>query len=272
VEGGSQDQEDFPEVNTMNMKRYLSNVVTLTEFELRKLRHDSSQIWLRSIQPALWLLVFGEVFTKIRAIPTGGVSYLQFMTPGVLAQSVMFVAIFYGITVVWERDLGLLNKLLSTPAPRSTIVLGKALSAGMRGIFQAIAVLLLAIIIRVQMLLTPFSVIGVFVIIILFGMCFASLSMTLAPLFRTRERMMGIGQAITMPLFFASNAIYPVSLMPDWLKAIAVINPLSYVVDAMRGLLITGDLSSLPTDMLAIMIATVVLVVLASLSFRRIIS
>ena len=256
----------------MTIKRYVSNVLTLTEFELRKLRHDSSQIWLRSVQPALWLLVFGEVFTKIRVIPTGEVSYLQFMTPGVLAQSVMFVAIFYGITVVWERDLGLLNKLLSTPAPRSTIVLGKALSAGVRGIFQAVAVLILALLIRVKILFNPLSVLGVFMIIILFGMCFASLSMSLAPLFRTRERMMGIGQAITMPLFFASNAIYPLSLMPGWLKTIAVINPLSYVVDAMRCLLITGDLSSLPLDILAIATATMVLIVLASLSFRRIIT
>lgn len=84
--------------------------------------------------------------------------------------------------------------------------------------------------------------------------------------------MMGIGQAITMPLFFASNAIYPISMMPGWLKAIATVNPLSYVVDAMRALLVTGDLSNLPMDMLAITIATAVLIALASLSFKRIIS
>jgi ABC-2 type transport system permease protein len=256
----------------MSWKRYWSSVFTLTEFELRKLRHDSSQIWLRSVQPALWLMVFGAVFSQLRAIPTGGFSYLQFMTPGILAQSVMFVAIFYGITVVWERDLGLLNKLLSSPAPRSAIVLGKALSAGVRSIFQAIVVLALALIIRVNLSLSPIDILGVFGIIILFGMCFSSLSMSLAPIFRTRERMMGIGQAITMPLFFASNAIYPISLMPTWLKSIAIINPLSYVVDAMRALLVTGDLSNLSTDMLAIAIATAVLVGLASVNFRRLIS
>jgi len=256
----------------MRAVRYVSSVLTITEIELRKFKHDPSQIWLRSIQPALWLLVFGEVFSKIRAIPTGNISYLQFMTPGVLAQSVMFVAIFYGITVVWERDLGLLNKLLSTPTPRSAIVLGKALSAGIRGIFQAIAVLILALIIRVDLSLNPLDLLGELVVIILFGMCFSSLSMCLAPIFRTRERMMGIGQAITMPLFFASNAIYPISMMPGWLKAIATINPLSYVVDAMRALLVTGDLTNLPMDMLAITIATAVLITLASLSFKRIIS
>jgi ABC-2 type transport system permease protein len=256
----------------MSLKQYCNSVLTLAEFELRKVRHDTSQIWLRSVQPALWLLVFGTVFSQIRGISTGDYSYLQFMTPGVLAQSVMFVAIFYGITVVWERDLGLLNKLLSTPVPRSAIVLGKALSAGVRGIFQAIAVLALALIIRVNLTLTVWSVLGVFIIIILFGMCFSSLSMSLAPIFRTRERMMGIGQAITMPLFFASNAIYPVSLMPAWLKPIVIVNPLSYVVNAMRSLLVTNDFSSMPQDILGLLVATVVLVTLASLAFRKILS
>ncbi|MCJ7791008.1 MAG: ABC transporter permease, partial [Dehalococcoidia bacterium] len=97
-------------------------------------------------------------------------------------------------------------------------------------------------------------------------------SMALASLFRSRERMMGVGQAITMPLFFASNAIYPLSIMPSWLKVIAIGNPLSYVVDAIRALLITGDLSSIAIDILAISITAIVLLVLASLSFRRILS
>jgi ABC-2 type transport system permease protein len=264
------DASHIPENEQMSLKRYLSSAFTLAEFELRKVRHDTSQIWLRSVQPALWLLVFGSVFSQIRGITSGPFSYRQFMTPGILAQSVMFVAIFYGITVVWERDLGLLNKLLSTPVPRSAIVLGKALSAGVRGIFQAIAVLALALIIRVHLSLSILNVLGVFLIIILFGMCFSSVSMSLAPIFRTRERMMGIGQAITMPLFFASNAIYPISLMPGWLKAIAVVNPLSYVVDAMRALLVTGDFSSLAQDILALVIATAAMVTIASLSFRKI--
>jgi ABC-2 type transport system permease protein len=256
----------------MKLKRYAASVFTLTEFELRKLKHDSSQIWLRSVQPALWLLVFGEVFTKIRAIPTEGFSYLQFMTPGVLAQSVMFVAIFYGISVVWERDLGLLNKLLSTPSPRSAIVIGKALSAGVRGVFQAVTVLALALLLRVKLTLTVPTVLGVFGVIVLFGMCFSSFSMCLAPIFRTRERMMGIGQAITMPIFFASNAIYPISLMPGWLKTAASFNPLSYVVDVLRALLVTGDFGRVPVDVCVVLAATAALVTLASLTFRRIIS
>ncbi len=255
-----------------SIKKYLTFTLTMAEWELRKIAHDPSQVLIRSVQPALWLIVFGSVFSKIRDIPTGGISYLQFMTPGILAQSVMFVAIFYGISLVWERDMGLLAKLLSTPAPRSAIVLGKAFSAGVRGSLQAVAILILALIIGVNYTLNPIYIAGMFLVIILFGMCFSSLSMCLVSIFRTRERMMGIGQVITMPLFFASNAIYPIDLMPGWLKVVSYINPISYTVDAMRALLVTGDFSRLPLDILAIALVTAVMVTLASLTFRKIIA
>jgi ABC-2 type transport system permease protein len=239
MESSTQITENSPEIKWIkSLGKYVSSALVLTELELRKLRHDSTQVWVRLIQPALWLLVFGSALSKVRLIPTGNYSYLQYLTPGVLAQSVMFVAIFYGINVVWERDLGQLNKLLSTPTPRSAIVLGKAFSAGVRGIFQAIAVLILALIMRITLNLNPLNILGVLFIVVLFGMAFASMSMALASVFRTRERMMGIGQAITMPLFFASNAIYPSSIMPFWLQYLIKVNPLSYVVDAMRGLLL----------------------------------
>jgi len=255
----------------MTALRAITSVFTITEFELRKLYHDMSQVFIRALQPVLWLVVFGEVFAKVRVLPTTSYSYLQFLTPGVLAQSVIFMAIFLGITLVWERDLGLLHKLLSAPIPRSSIIIGKAFAAGARSILQAIVVFILAVIMRVKLNIDVVSVLGVLFIIILSGMCFSSLSIFLASLFKTRERMMGIGQAITMPLFFASSAIYPIDLMPDWLKIIARVNPLSYIVDALRALLVTGDFSHLPVDLGILILAVIVMVGLATLSFRRII-
>jgi ABC-2 type transport system permease protein len=254
------------------VRRYLSRIATIAEFEFRKIMHDSMQVWLRLVQPVLWLVLYGEVMSKIHAIPTEGYTYLQFLTPGILAQSVLFVAIFYGLTVVWERDLGILNKLLSTPTPRSAIVMGKALSAGIRGILQAVAILVIALILGVHLSFNPLNLLGVFVVIILLGVCFASLSMFLASLFKTRERVLGIGQAVTMPLFFASNAIYPTSLMPGWLRVIALMNPLSYAVDLLRSLLLTGDYSQLVLDFAVITFAALLLVTLASRGFSRIIS
>ena len=255
----------------MKAVRLFTDIFIITDFELRKVWHDVSQIFIRAVQPVLWLLVFGEVFAQTRLLPTGNYNYLQFLTPGVLAQSVIFVAIFYGFNLVMDRDMGLLHKLLSTPIPRYSIVLGKTLSAGVRSVIQALVVFILALILRVHLILNPLTISGVLVIIILTGMCFSSLSIFLASFFKTRERMMGIGQAIVMPLFFASSAIYPIDIMPTWLKVVAHINPLSYLVEAMRALLVTGDYHRITLDFGITVLATAVLVVLASTSFSRII-
>jgi len=255
-----------------SMQDQVESALTIAEMEARKIRHDSTELWARSIQPALWLLIFGEVFSGIRAgLAPAGFTYLQYIAPGILAQSVLFIAIFYGITVVWERDVGLLTKLMSTPSSRTSIIVGKSLASGVRGIFQAIVIFALALILRVTINLSVLSVIGVFCVTVLFAMCFACLSMFIASLLRTRERMMGIGQAITIPLFFASSAIYPLSLMPSWLRAVAVINPLTYVVDALRAILLPGYQANLLLDIAALIIATVLFTTLASVSIKRLI-
>ncbi len=254
-----------------SIQRSVSSAFTIAEMEARKLRHDSTELWMRTVQPALWLLVFGEVFNSIRGLAPGGFSYIQYIAPGVLAQSVLFIAIFYGITIVWERDVGLLTKLLSTPSPRISVVVGKALAAGVRGIFQGIMIFALALIIGVNLRFDPFDIAGVLLVSVLFAMCFASLSMTLASFLKTRDRMMGIGQVITMPLFFASNAIYPISLMPAWLQTISVYNPLSYVVDGMRAMLLTGDYSSLPVDILVLLGFTAAFILSSSVLLKRLI-
>ena len=254
-----------------SLQRSVSSAFTIAEMEARKLRHDSTELWMRTVQPALWLLVFGEVFNTIRGLAPGGYSYIQYIAPGVLAQSVLFIAIFYGITIVWERDVGLLTKLLSTPSPRISVVVGKALAAGVRGIFQGIMIFALALIIGVNLRFDPLDMAGVLLVSVLFAMCFASLSMTLASFLKTRDRMMGIGQVITMPLFFASNAIYPISLMPAWLQSVSAYNPLSYVVDGMRAMLLTGDYSGLPVDILVLLAFTFVFILTSSVLLKRLI-
>ena len=218
--------------------RLPSRVVTLCLLELQKLRHDRTELVTRAIQPALWLVIFGTTFSRLRVIPTGDVPYLDYLAPGILAQSALFIAIFYGIQIIWERDAGVLAKLLVTPTPRAALVTGKAFAAGIRASVQAVIVLILAVILGVDITANPLRIIGAFVALILGAAFFSCLSLTIAGLVLKRDRLMGIGQAITMPLFFASNSLYPIALMPDWLRWLAHINPLSYQVDALRGLLV----------------------------------
>ena len=107
---------------------FVGQTLAVAEVEARKLIRDPTELVTRAVQPVLWLLIFGQVFSRSRAIPTGDLTYLEFLAPGILAQGVLFSAIFYGIAVIWERDLGIVHKLLVSPAARASLVLGKAIS------------------------------------------------------------------------------------------------------------------------------------------------
>jgi ABC-2 type transport system permease protein len=214
--------------------------MAIADVELRKLFRDPTELLTRAVQPVLWLVVFGQVFSRVRGIPTGNVSYLAFMTPGILAQSVLFAAIFYGIAVIWERDLGIVHKLLVSPAKRVSLVLGKAVSAGFRGVVQAVIIYLIAIALHIGIRWEPLHIFAVLSGVALGSAIFSTFSLIIACIVKSRERFMGIGQVLTMPLFFASNAIYPIAIMPGWLKVVALVNPLTYLVDALRGQMIVG--------------------------------
>ncbi len=245
---------------------FVDKTLAIVDMEVRKLRHDPTEVLTRAVQPALWLLVFGEVFTRTHAIPSGNLSYKAFMAPGVLAQSVLFIAIFYGIAIIWERDLGIVHKFLASPAPRPALVLGKALAAGIRGLSQGVIVYLLALAMGISMNWSPLALAGVLLFVMLGAALFSTFSLIIACLVKTRERFMGIGQVLTMPLFFASSAIYPISMMPGWLRVLSHINPLSYEVDGLRAMMPAGGMSSfgLGLDLLVLCSVTTVLVLIAS--------
>ena len=222
---------------------FVGQSLAIAGVEARKMFRDPTEILTRAVQPVLWLLVFGEVFSRSRAIPTGNLSYLEFMAPGILAQGVLFSAIFYGIAVIWERDLGIVHKLLVSPASRASLVFGKALAAGGRGVPQALIIYLLAALLGVRLDLNPLRMLLVVGLVVVGSATFATFSLVVACLVKTRERFMGIGQLLTMPLFFASNAIYPLELMPGWLRVLARVNPLSYLVDGLRATMLQSGVS-----------------------------
>jgi len=222
---------------------YATQTYAVAAAEVAKLYHDPLELLTRAVQPVLWLMLFGEVMARVRGVAPGNLPYLDFLAAGILAQSALFVAIFYGISAIWERDLGVLQRYLVSPAPRSALVLGKALSAGVRALSQALIVYVLASLLGVGINLNPLNILGVAAAIVLGSALFSTLSLIIACIVKTRERFMGIGQVLTMPIFFASNAIYPLSLMPDWLRAVSHLNPLTYEVDVLRSLMLTQGTS-----------------------------
>lgn len=253
------------------VQRFIYKAVVVAVLDARKLRHDPTELAMRAVQPVLWLLVFGQVIAHTRIIPSGDLPYTDFLAPGILAQSVLFIAIFSGMSLIWERDLGIIHKFLASPTPRTALALGKALSGGVRALPQCTLVYILAAILGVKIDWSPPALIGVLTAIILGAAAFSAFSLIIALLVKTRERFMGIGQVLTMPFFFASNAIYPMTSMPDWLKVIAHGNPLTYEVDALRAMMLSDYTSSfgLALDFGVLAAVMVVMVLIAGQLYPR---
>jgi ABC-2 type transport system permease protein len=172
--------------------------------------------------------------------------------------------------MIWERDLGQLDRLLCSPIPRTAIVLGKSFTGGIRGLVQAFIIFVIAVVMGVNINFNPLHLAAVAAIVFTFGIGFSSLSISISTLIKSRERIFGLVQLLTMPLFFASNALYPIDLMPKWLQLISYVNPMSYAVDALRILMITGNFARLPVDLGGIGISAVVFALLATIAFRKV--
>ncbi len=225
-------------ISTGPLARLAAGTLAMAQAEMRKLRHDHLDIFTRSVQPLLWLFIFGTALNNSRVLSVGRVEYRAYLTPGVMAQAAMFIAIFFGLAVIWERDLGQLQRLLATPLPRTAIVLGKATGAAVRALVQAIVLLVVVAIAGITLRWSVTGVIGALAMLILATGAFACMSMLIAAAVKERERFMGIGQLIMMPLFFASSALYPLRIMPEWLRVVAHLNPLTYEVQGLRQMLV----------------------------------
>jgi ABC-2 type transport system permease protein len=253
------------------IKRTVVQIFAMVELEFRRVFHDPTEMVTRAIQPILWLVVFGGVMARAGVFSNIIKSdYITYVTPGVILQSATFIALAYGIMLVFERESGLLKRLLASPISRLNIIVGRSLAGAIRGSIQYLIIIPLAFLIGAH--ITP-SLINLTLgyIFITYGLIgFTSISIAIASILKTRERFMGIIGAITMPLFFASNALYPIEVMPAWVKVIADYNPLTYIISGLRNLLIYNSLNIL-FDFFALTLFNVLSVFLAAISIHRII-
>lgn len=204
--------------------------------------------------------MFANMGTDIMKNTFGVADYFSFMAVGMISMIVMTTTMFSGMSIVWDRRLGFLDKVISTPVSRAAIILSKVLNATLRGMFQATVILALAYLLGLQLDsgFTLVNMLGVYAAIFLLGVGLSSVFLAFSLRSTRMERPMQFVSLITMPLMFASNTFFPVSQMPDWMQAIASVNPLTYMTDAVRHLTI------LPLDASALMIDFTYLGIFAS--------
>lgn len=260
-------------------KSKLHGLWALTNRELKKWYKTPVVFVLTLIQPIIWLGLLGnalnlgslvgsssfvippQVITELQLTPAqiaglqgffsglgdtilrgtfGTTSYISFMAVGMIAFTALFTTMFSGMSVVWDRRLGFLNKVLSTPVSRAAIIVSKVLSATLRSMFQASIILIIAVPLGFQLsaAFTPINILGVFAF--LFLICMGLSSMFIAINIRSTriETPMAVMNLLNLPLTFASSAFFPIEQMPGWLQSVATVNPLSYTMNGMRQLLI----------------------------------
>jgi ABC-2 type transport system permease protein len=195
--------------------------------------------------------MFSEIGTGVMQKIFGVTDYFSYMAVGMVSMIVMTTTMFSGMSIVWDRRLGFLDKVLSTPVSRGAIIFSKVLNATLRAMFQATIILALAYLLGLQVssTFTLLNILGVYAAIFLLGVGLSSVFLAFSLRSTRMERPMQIVSLITIPLMFASNTFFPISMMPDWIQAIARVNPLSYVTDAVRQLTILPlDASALIMD------------------------
>ena len=173
----------------------------------------------------------------------GTADYFSFMAMSMVAFTVVFTTAFTGMSVVWDKRLGFMNKVLSTPVSRSAIILSKVLSASVRAMFQAAIVMVVAFALDLNTgtNFVWWSILGVFAIVFLISVGLSSFFTALTLRATRMEMPQAIFQLVTLPLMFASSAYFPIAQMPSWLQAVANVNPISYTIDAVRRLMVFSD-------------------------------
>lgn len=243
--------------------------------EIKRFMGQKMRILMSLVQPVIWLVLMGSMMARLTDNPVtaemiGIDNYLAFMVPGVMMMSSLYTGVFGGISIIWDRRMGFLIKLLSAPIPRYSIALGKIAALVLQTIFQASVIVLLAFMMGITFVTGLPGIMLTLVICGLFAAIMSCISLFLSASIRTPETLFSVINFLTLPLVFSSSALFPTAAMPDWIQVIARFNPISYAVAPVRSLVISGwDWSTLFTGMWLLLLMFLVFFSLVYYRFEK---
>ena len=209
-------------------------IYALWRRDMVKFLRDRRNLITSMVRPFLWLVAFGFGLRASVNLPGHETDFVSFLVPGMAAMTVLFASMFAAISIVWEREFGFLKELLVAPTPRGAIVVAKLAAGSSTATVEAALMLALS-----PLLGARFSVGGALLalpLLALFGMAMNALGIVVAARMRSFEGFGSLINFVIQPIFFLSGALYPIDGLPRALRVIVLLNPMSYVVDAVRGL------------------------------------
>jgi ABC-2 type transport system permease protein len=212
----------------------LSGVYAIWLREMLIFFREKPRIISAVINPIFWLLTFGVGLGA--TVNIAGVNYEQYIFPGILMQTFLFSSIFYGACLVWDRRIDLLKAVLVTPLNRSAIFLGKVLGGVTFSLIEAAIILAFGVTININYTLTSILLILITIIIAAAGL--TAVGLIIGSLMTSPEGFQLITTFVIFPLFFLSGALFPLKNLPPYLTMLTIANPLTYIVDSLRSLLV----------------------------------
>ncbi len=235
--------------------------------DMKRFIRARSRIIGMLMMPIFFLLGLGLGLGSLIHLGTGG-SYFDFIVPGIIGMSLLFTSVFTGSAVLWDRQFGFLKEILVTPNSRTSIVVGRIAGGGTTAILQSILVIAIAMIIGFKIDLTQYTILAV-VFMALIAATFIGLGLTLGSLINDFQGFQLVTSFFTMPLFFLSDSIFPVTSLPAFVKYVIYLNPLTYGVDGLRNTLLGAGTFPIGTDLIAMAISTTIMVYIAVYAFNR---
>ena len=240
--------------------------------EFKKFVRERSRLVSAIARPLVWLFLVGAGMSRL-VPPVDGVSYMQFIFPGILGMTILFSSMFSSLSIIWDKEFGFMKEILVAPVSRLSIVIGKALSGSIISTLQAVIVLLLFPLLGLKLGVT--DIISAVFICMLVSFSVSAFGIVIATFYESYESFSAIMNFIIMPMFFLSGAMYPVKLLPEALRFAAQLNPLTYGVDALKHVispLAHGPMSpdfSIVTDLAVIVALSVIFVFAGAKAFER---
>ena len=245
----------------------LEVVYALWRRDMVKFVRDRRSLITSMVRPFLWLLAFGFGLRASVRLPGAGGDFVSFLVPGLATMTVLFASMFAAISIVWEREFGFLKELLVAPVPRGAIVAAKILAGSTTAIIETAMMLALSPLVGARYSL--WGALASLPVLVVFGMTVNALGIVVAARMRSFEGFGSVVNFVIQPVFFLSGALYPIAGLPRVLRAVVIANPMSYAVDAVRGLCLGHHGFPLALDLAVVLLSAVVLGALATRAFRR---
>lgn len=247
-------------------------IYTLWLREMIRFVRSKSRIAGNFTMPFLWLAIMGTGLSSAITLG-GGISYLNYIGPGVIGMSILFSSIFSGISVIWDRQFGFMKEILVTPVSRTSIVLGKIAGSATISLVNGMVVLLLTLIMGAIPIasITVLHLGVALVFMALIAAAFVSIGLIIASVLNNTEGFQLIMNLLVMPMFFISGAVFPLDKVPSWLSGLSLLDPLRYGVDGLRGVFLGQAAASFPIALdLGILSAfCLVMVAIATYTFSK---